>query len=137
MTANFGSLEAGGGGVSVLLNTTASGADVPSFAEAATFAAGTTPNWVAAADVDGDGRLDVVTANTGTVGIDGVSVLVNSGGGAGVASFAAPVHFGAGVAPLSVAIADVNGDGRPDLAASNVGTAGPDGLSVLLNATDR
>jgi hypothetical protein len=43
-----------------------------------------------------------------------VSVLLGNGDG----SFQSAVNFGAGFHPFSVAVADVNGDGRPDLAAT-------------------
>src|SRR5204862_447537 len=43
--------------------------------------------------------------------------------------FAAAQNFPTGSTPLSVAAADVNGDGKPDLAAANYGSAT---VSVLL-----
>jgi hypothetical protein len=45
------------------------------------------------------------------VAVDRNAVSVLSGNGDG--TFAAPAEFGAGVGPLSVAIADFDGDGRP------------------------
>jgi hypothetical protein len=46
-------------------------------------------------------------------------------------SFAAPLVFGPGVAPRAVAVADFNGDGRPDIV-----TAGSNSVSVLLGNGD-
>ena len=49
--------------VSVLLNTTAPGAATPSFAAQQTFATGSAPVSVTAADVNGDGKPDLIVAN--------------------------------------------------------------------------
>jgi hypothetical protein len=49
--------------VSVLLNTTAAGAGTASFAFQQTFAVGSNPQGVAAADLNGDGRPDLGAAN--------------------------------------------------------------------------
>ena len=58
VVANFYS-----GTVSVLLNTTDPGATTPSFATQQTFTAGSYPTSVATADVNGDGKLDLVVVN--------------------------------------------------------------------------
>ncbi len=58
-----------------------------------------------------------------------MSVLLNQGNG----TFAAKVDYGAGTTPYSVAAADLNGDGKPDLAVANY-TGGL--VSVLLNNGD-
>jgi len=73
---------------------------------------------VAVADVKGDGKPDLVVANTysGTVG-----VLLGNGDG----TFQTAVPYGSGgIAPDSVAVADVNGDGKPDLVVANGCAAG-------------
>ena len=49
----------------MLLNTTAPGATTPSFATQQTFATGTSPNSVTAADINGDGKPDLIVANDG------------------------------------------------------------------------
>src|SRR5439155_1527307 len=83
------------------------------------FDAGNHPYSVAIADLNGDDRLDVVTANGDT---STVSVLLGRGDGTFGAHTdfftAGPPFFGVGSGPGSVAIADVNGDGRPDLIAA-------------------
>ena len=79
---------------------------------------GTDPVSIATADVDGDGALDMVTANRGTRDF---SVLLNDGAGA----FALPrtyFHGGASPDPLSLNVADFNADGAPDLAITSGGT---------------
>ena len=55
-----------------------------------------------------------------------MSVLLNTGNG----TFAPKVDYPTGTQPLSVAAADLNGDGKPDLAAANLGT---NTVTVLLN----
>ena len=61
--------------VSVLLNQTAPGASTPSFASQQPFATDTAPVSVTAADVNGDGRPDLIVANTSA---NTVSVLLNT-----------------------------------------------------------
>jgi len=76
------------------------------------FDAGLRPQDVAVGDLDGDGRLDVVTANFDS---DSVSVLLNTGHG----QFAAPVDLPVGDHPSSVALGDLNGDQELDMVAVN------------------
>ena len=90
------------------------------------YAAGRMPCSVTAADVDGDGAVDLITANFGS---DTVSVLRNLGDG----TFAAQVTYVVGNVPLSVTAADVDGDGAVDLITANDGS---DTVSVLRNLGD-
>ena len=59
-------------------------------------------------------------------GANRVSVLLNRGDG----SFRARADYSTGASPVEVAIGDLNGDGKPDLATANLGA---NTASVLLN----
>ncbi len=95
-------------------------------------------------DLNGDGRPDLILADgcysPDCAGPDGgVSVLIGHGDG----TFETPVTYDAGGSgALSIALADVNGDGHPDLVVTNLCTiaggtcAGPGGMSVLIGNGD-
>jgi hypothetical protein len=118
--------------VSVLLNTTATGATTASFAAQQTFATGTKPIWVTAADINGDGKPDLIVANNTSVGT--ISVLLNTTvPGAAIPSFATQQVFAAGFYPQNITTADINNDGKPDVILANPGSSSA--VSVLLNTT--
>ena len=122
--------SAGSNTVSVLLNTTAPGAATPSFASQQTFATGSNPRSVTAADINGDGKPDLIVANESS---NTVSILLNTTApGATAPSFASQQTFATGSNPQSVTAADINGDGQPDLIVANEGS---NTVSVLLNTT--
>ena len=74
-------------------------------------------NHVALAHLDGDGKLDVITANVS--GSGDISVLRGTGTGALLTA----THYAMGTSPTQVTIGDFNGDGKPDVAASSDNTA--------------
>ena len=112
-----------------LLRNTSSGATI-SFAPVQTFATGTgtAPYGVIMGDLDGDGKLDIITANSGTAN---VSVLRNTTAGT-TFSFAAVRTFGVGNSPYTVAVGDLNSDGLLDVVTANNGSSN---VSVLRNTT--
>jgi hypothetical protein len=79
------------------------------------YAVGSSRFSVAIGDLNGDRRPDLATANAPYGGVGTVSVLANRGH----ASFQAKRDYATGRGPQSVAIGDLNGDGRPDLATAN------------------
>ncbi len=87
---------------------------------------------VVVADVNGDGRRDVVAGNGGS---PTVSVLLGNGDG----TLQAPVSYYLGEEAASIAIVDVNGDGRPDMIVATdfeAGNPNSGGVSVLLGNGD-
>jgi hypothetical protein len=99
------------------------------------FYAGVNSTTVVVGDFNGDGVPDLAVANIGDCfesceGISSVSVLLGNGDG----TFRAAVDFHVGGGPVSMATADFNGDGLPDLAVGHVNFVG---LSVLINNTPR
>ncbi|WP_395612630.1 FG-GAP-like repeat-containing protein, partial [Allosphingosinicella sp.] len=105
-------LKAGGGNgtVTLLLNTGNGTFGAPTDI----FTSGTVQPYEGVAyDLNGDGNMDLVFANY-TVS-DGLTVMLGNGNG----TFAAPTSYATGGDADSVSVGDVNGDGRPDLIASN------------------
>jgi hypothetical protein len=88
---------------------------------------GGAPNSIALADFDGDGVLDVATANPRARPARGVSVLLGRGDG----TFRPRRDYAVSFNASRITAADLNGDGRPDLALSEAGN-----LAVMLNRGD-
>ena len=71
------------------------------------------PSSVVVRDFNGDGKLDLATANFGFSN-NGYFVSIRLGTGTG--SFGNPTNFGQGINHSSIAAGDFNGDGKLDLA---------------------
>ncbi|TAK93837.1 MAG: tandem-95 repeat protein, partial [Verrucomicrobia bacterium] len=89
-----------------------------SFEAPVSLPAGSDCRFATAADLDGDGRVDIVALNYGG---NSISLFRNIGapGSLTANSFAAPVNLPAPGGPYEVAIGDLDGDGRPELAVAN------------------
>jgi len=108
-----------GDSITVLHNTSTVGViNTASFATPAlsfTTGSGSDPQNLAIGDLDGNGKLDIVTANHGS---GTVSAFLNTST-TGSISFAARADFLADTSPAGVAIGDLDGDGKPDLVVTN------------------
>jgi FG-GAP-like repeat/FG-GAP repeat len=125
-------LAATGNGVVTVLLQDAAPLDPGGFSGAVTYDAGFQPTAVAIADLDADGKPDLVVANLGTPDDQGkanVSVLIQEHDPALRGSFQTAVNYRTGSGSLDVAIGDLNDDGKPDLVVAN-----EDSVSVLLQS---
>jgi hypothetical protein len=99
------------------------------------------PLWVQTdvlvADVDGDGRPDVITLAQVSYGMSQsegrLMVRLQTAPGA----FTAPQSYVVGIYPWKMALADIDGDGAPDLVVADVGsTSSADGRAVWMLRQD-
>src|ERR1700676_575196 len=75
----------------------------------ASFATGASPSAVISADLDNDGRLDIVTSNLDS---NSITILLGKPDG----TFATSADYVVGSRPIAVASGDFNSDGILDLA---------------------
>jgi hypothetical protein len=125
VVANAGS-STSPGGVVVLLNN-----QDGTFGPPVATSAGVSPNFVAAADFNGDHKQDVVISDQGAA-----SVLILLGNGDGTFTLKSSTCVGTTLCqgiPTSVAVADFNGDGKLDVAVTNYVDSS---ISVLLGNLD-
>src|SRR5215203_2015265 len=95
------------------------------------FATGGDPYINAIGDIDGDGKPDIVVANSTS---NTISVLRNtsSPGEISSSSFANKLDFGVGARPVFVALSDLDGDGKQDVAVTNLSSST---MSILRNTS--
>jgi Calx-beta domain/FG-GAP-like repeat/Carboxypeptidase regulatory-like domain/Domain of unknown function (DUF4214) len=89
------------------------------------FPAGPTPSGIAHGDLNGDGKPDLVVSDSTGVNIQ---VLIGNGDG----TFKTPVAYAAAGNPFDVVVADLDRDGKLDVAVADGGSA----VSVLLGNGD-
>ena len=103
--------DAGGG--SVFRNTSTPG--TISFAAIADLSAGLVEDFIEVADIDGDGRLDIVARGYSDYQ---VRVLRNTSAGSGSISFAAAQAFNVQSGGQGLKLGDIDGDGKVDVLAT-------------------
>jgi hypothetical protein len=90
---------------------------------------------VAAADVNGDGRCDIVTSDSYDNGTKQGVVAVYLQDPAKPGVFLAPTKYQVGLSPVAIAVSDLNGDHKPDIVVVNsdlTSDANNNSISVLL-----
>ena len=103
------------------------------FAPPVDYPAGIGPIDLAIGDLDGDGALDLAVANFSNAEAHTVSILLGRGDG----TFGPPVAYPAAVAPTSLALGDLDGDGDLDLVVvDNFPVPGSRVVRILLNRGD-
>lgn len=118
--------------VTVYRNITAPGADDISLAPGVDFETGANPLGVRVGDVDLDGKPDLVIAN-GNSNTISIHRNIATPGEINATSFEPGVDFQANGSPVGpVALNDLDGDGKPDIAVVNLHQAT---VSVLRNTT--
>ena len=116
--------NSGSNTISIYRNISTSGS--VSFAPNVDFASGIAPCNISVSDLNGDGKPDLVVTNNNS---NSVSAYLNTST-MGTVSFDPKVDFATGSGPSSLSIADLDGDGRPDLAIINTSSSS---ISLLRN----
>jgi hypothetical protein len=90
--------------------------------------ASTDTRAIATGDIDGDGKPDLIVTNSSS---NTISVFRNTSS-PGTLSYATRVNFTVGAGPGSIAVGDIDGDGKLDLAVTNLNATT---MSVLRNTS--
>jgi hypothetical protein len=102
-----------------------------SFSLAGNFNTGNYPVAVAVSDLDQDGRPDLITANS----IANTLSILQNNGSAGNFSFKANTDLSTGPGPKNIAVADLNGDGKPDIVVSDFNSGDSGYVSIFENTS--
>lgn len=102
-----------GGGGAMFRNTSTPGSI--SFAAIANLSASISEDYIEVADIDGDGKTDIVARPYGS---SEIKVLLNNSSGIGSISFAAAQSFSIEAGGTGIELGDLDGDGLTDVLAS-------------------
>ncbi|CAK6698317.1 FG-GAP-like repeat-containing protein [Synechococcus sp. CBW1107] len=102
------------------------GTATPFSSVTATGTIGNNPYGLIATDLNGDGKLDLIAANSPSTGNGSISALLGNGNG----TFQSAVNTTVGTRPRYFAAGDFNRDGKQDLALSQ--TSSDNNLRILL-----
>src|SRR5206468_5105903 len=94
------------------------------FRTAVTYVTAAGSKYIAMGDFNGDGAIDLVTANETA---NTISLLLGNGDG----TFLPATNLTVGTGPTTLAVGDLNGDGFADLVAANYGAATGTTITVL------
>jgi len=104
-----------------------------SFTSAGNFNTADYPVSVSVADLDQDGKPDLITANALA---NSISVLQNSSN-SGDFSFNTKADFPTAAGPRNIAAGDLNGDGKPDIVVSDFNNGNASYISVFENTSQQ
>jgi len=113
-----------------VFRNTSSGAGNIDFAPRLDVPTGLSSQDIVSADLDGDGKVDLATANQGG---NSISVLRNvSPSGGSILFSSRTFDYGAGIGPYRLAVGDSNSDGKIDITTANINGGN---VSVLFNTS--
>ncbi len=116
----------------IFLNTTTSPGGQIQFTKDSDVLVNVNPGSIDLGDLNGDGRLDIVTTSLSSNPGTGISILINNSTGSNLSfnSFEIPTTTNS----RNIRINDIDGDGRPDIAFThNVGGSSFGDISIFLN----
>lgn len=122
-TADLVVTNSGGTSINIFTNKAGSGGGID-YSNPTIINYGETPLGVALADLDGDGKSDIIVSG---VLSNNLTIFRNTSSG-GTLSFAYQIDYPAFLSPQQISVADLDGDGKPDLIAGGNQT-----IAVLKN----
>ena len=122
-------ITVGGSGLTIYKNLSINNGQIV-FDKAQIFATSCYSFGAVIADMDGDGKPDIMLSNE--TNLTGTVAILRNISTSSTIQFAAMVEFVVGNEPMGVAVGDLNGDGKPDLAVANYNSQT---ISVFQNTT--